>query len=145
MNKKFFQQVFASCLGNLLSILVVLTLSASGLIFLLIVLLSSDSTPVVENQSTLVFNLGSQIKDSHADSDLENLLTEEKIEKLTVRQITSAINQAANDDKIVALFLDGSGGNINTGYASLTEIRTWRPYLPPCGGRRRLILERYGG
>lgn len=121
--KKFLQQILASFLGSLAGLFFFFALSTTGLIIFFLILLFSDSTPQIENQSALVFNLGSQIKDNHSDTDLENLLSEDTKEKLTVRQITEAINKAAENDKIVALFLDGSKGNINLGYGSLTEIK----------------------
>ncbi len=121
--KKFLQQILASFLGSLAGLFFFFALSTTGLIIFFLILLFSDTTPQIENQSALVFNLGSQIKDNHSDTDLENLLSEDTKEKLTVRQITEAINKAAENDKIVALFLDGSKGNINLGYGSLTEIK----------------------
>lgn len=81
-----------------------------------------SSTPKIENQSALVFNLNSQISDYQRESDLNSLLGGNNTENLTLRDITYAINKAAEDKRISVLYLDGSRGNLITGYASLTEI-----------------------
>ncbi|AFZ47525.1 signal peptide peptidase SppA, 67K type [Cyanobacterium stanieri PCC 7202] len=122
--KKFLQQTFASFIGSLAGLFFFFALSAGGLFFFFMAVIMSSSTPQIENQSVLVFNLNSQITDSSGDRPLSTVLGEETPSTLTLRQITTAINQAAEDDRITALFLDGSRGNINTGYGSLSEIRT---------------------
>ncbi|MGY6529735.1 MAG: signal peptide peptidase SppA [Cyanobacterium sp.] len=122
--KKFLQQTFASFIGSLAGLFFFFALSAGGLFFFFMALLMSSSTPQVENQSVLVFNLSSQISDSTGDRPLTVVLGEESPSILSLRQITTAINRAAEDDRITTLFLDGSKGNINTGYGSLAEIRT---------------------
>lgn len=121
--KKFLQQTFASFIGSLAGLFFFFALSAGGLFFFFMAVIMSSSTPQIENQSVLVFNLNSQITDSMGDRPLSTVLGEETPSILTLRQITTAINQAAEDDRITALFLDGSRGNINTGYGSLSEIR----------------------
>ncbi|MBE9223513.1 signal peptide peptidase SppA [Cyanobacterium stanieri LEGE 03274] len=122
--KKFLQQTFASFIGSLAGLFFFFALSAGGLFFFFMALLMSSNTPQVENQSVLVFNLNSQITDSTGDRPLATVLSEESPSVLTLRQITTAINRAAEDERITALFLDGSRGNINTGYGSLSEIKT---------------------
>ncbi len=122
--KKFLQQTFASFIGSLAGLFFFFALGAGGVFFLFMALIMSGDTPQVENQSVLVFNLNSQITDHNADRNLPSLLAEENPNILTLRQITTAINKAAEDDRISALFLDGSKGNIETGYGTLAEIRT---------------------
>ncbi len=82
----------------------------------------SNTTPKIENQSALVLNLTSQISDYQKEINLTSLVSENN-NILTLREITSAINKAAEDSRIVALYLDGSQGSINSGYGTLTEIR----------------------
>lgn len=122
--KKFLQQTFASFIGSLAGLFFFFALSAGGLFFFFMAVIMSSSTPQIENQSILVFNLNSQITDSSGDRPLSAVLGEETPSILTLRQTTTAINQAAEDDRITALFLDGTKGNVNTGYGSLAEIRT---------------------
>jgi len=122
--KKFLQQTFASFIGSLAGLFFFFALGAGGVFFLFMALIMSSDTPQIESQSVLVFNLSSQVTDRNPDRNLPSLLAEENPNILTLRQITTAINQAAEDDRISALFLDGSKGNIDTGYGTLAEIRT---------------------
>lgn len=121
---KFFQQTLASFIGSLAGLFFFFLLTGSGLLIFLIALLLSDTTPQIKDQSVLVFNLNTQITDKKLDNTLEEFLAEEKTKNLTVREITKAIEKAAKDPKIVALFLDGKNGVLNSGYANLTEIKS---------------------
>ncbi|BAQ65393.1 signal peptide peptidase SppA [Geminocystis sp. NIES-3709] len=122
--KKFLQQILASFIGNLAGLFFFFALSGAGLLIFFFALLLSGNTPKIENQSALVFNLNTQISDSQSESNLSSLISSNNTQTLTLREITLAINTAAKDNRITTLFLDGSQGNITTGYASLTEIRT---------------------
>lgn len=83
----------------------------------------SNNPTKIENQSALVFNLTSQISDYQNEVNFSSLLSDNS-NILNLREITSAINKAAKDDRISALYLDGSEGNILAGYGTLNEIRT---------------------
>ncbi len=120
--KKFLQQVFASTIGSFAGLLLFFIVTSGGFFVLLIALLMSNTTPKIENQSALVLNLTSQISDYQKEINLTSLVSENN-NILTLREITSAINKAAEDSRIVALYLDGSQGSINSGYGTLTEIR----------------------
>jgi protease-4 len=122
--KKFLQQTFASFIGSLAGLFFFFALSGGGLLIFFLALLLSNNTPKIENQSALVFNLNTQISDAQSESSLSSLLSSDTVPTLTLREITSAINKASKDDRITALYLDGSRGNLTAGYASLTEIRT---------------------
>lgn len=121
---KFFQQTLASFFGSIAGLFVFFALGASGLLIFFITLLLSDTTPELKDQSVLVFNLGTEIKDSQSETTLQDILSEDKTETLSLRQVILAIEKATEDKRIVALFLDGKNGNISSGYANLTEIRT---------------------
>lgn len=121
--KNFLKQTFASFLGSLASLSLLALLSSGGLLFLVVILFSMSNIPKIENQSALVFNLNSQINDYQSESDLSSLLSNNTVERLNLRDIVYAINTAAQDKRISVLYLDGSKGNILTGYASLTEIK----------------------
>ncbi|WP_017293759.1 signal peptide peptidase SppA [Geminocystis herdmanii] len=122
--KNFLQQTFASFVGSLAGLFFFFALSGGGLLIFFLALLLSNNTPKIENQSALVFNLNTQISDAQSESSLSSLLSSDTVPTLTLREITSAINKASEDDRITALYLDGSRGNLTTGYASLAEIRT---------------------
>ena len=121
---KFLQQTWASFLGSIAGFLFILALGTGGLLVVFINLILSDTTPQIEDKSALVFNLASRIKDSESEANLTEIISEDITETITVRQATEAINKAAKDERIRAIFLDGRKGNINSGYASLTEIRS---------------------
>ena len=121
---KFFQQTFASFLGSVAGLFIFFFLVTSGLLVFFVTLLLSEKTPQLEAQSVLVFNLSTEIKDSLSQSSLVNILLEEDTEIITLRQITKAIEKATEDERIVALFLDGRSGSIDSGYANLTEVRS---------------------
>ncbi|WP_373481240.1 signal peptide peptidase SppA [Geminocystis sp.] len=120
--KKFLQQTLASFFGSLAGLFFFFILSGGGLLIFILALLLSNNTPKIENQSALVFNLNSQINDYQSDASLSSLIGNNN-DSLTLKEITSAINKAAKDDRINALYLDGSKGNIIAGYGTLTEIR----------------------
>ena len=120
--KKFLQQILASTIGSFAGLFLFFLLTGGGFLVLLIALLMSNSQPKIENQSALVFDLTSQISDYQNKVDFSSLISE-KNNVLNLREITSAINKAAKDDRISALYLDGSEGNILAGYATLSEIR----------------------
>lgn len=121
--KQFFKQTLASFVGSLAGLFFFLAVSGGGLFIFILALLLSNNTPKIDNQSILVFNLNNQINDHQSEATLSSLLSENN-NNLTLREITTAINKAAKDDRITAIYLDGSQGSITTGYASLTEIRT---------------------
>ncbi|BAQ62397.1 protease IV [Geminocystis sp. NIES-3708] len=120
--KQFFKQTLASFVGSLAGLFFFFALSGGGLLIFILALLLSNNNPKIENQSVLVFNLNTQINDYQSGTDLSSILSENN-QTLTLREVTTAINKAAKDNRIKALYLDGSRGNITAGYANLTEIR----------------------
>lgn len=121
--KKFLQQILASAIGSFAGFFLFFIVTSGGFLVLLIALLMSNNPTKIENQSALVFNLTSQISDYQNEVNFSSLLSDNS-NILNLREITSAINKAAKDDRISALYLDGSEGNILAGYGTLNEIRT---------------------
>jgi protease-4 len=121
--KKFLQQILASAIGSFAGFFLFFIVTSGGFLVLLIALLMSNNPTKIENQSALVFNLTSQISDYQNEVNFSSLLSDNS-DVLNLREITSAINKAAKDDRISALYLDGSEGNILAGYGTLNEIRT---------------------
>ncbi len=122
--KKFLQQVLSSTIGSFAGILLFFLLTGGGFVVLLIALVMSsnnNTTAKIENQSALVFDLSSQISDYQVTENIPLLISNNNV--LTLNQITTAIAQATTDDRITAIYLDGTKGNILNGYATLTEIR----------------------
>lgn len=119
--RDFLKYTFATVLG----LLIFLGLSIGGLLTLFISIASRDTGPVVKDKSVLTFDLSTNISDAKSGvSTLEEALSSDDTDTVTLRAALDAINQATKDPKIVAIYLysstDGLGG---TGFASLKEIR----------------------
>lgn len=122
--KQFLKQTFASFIGSVAGLLFFFALSTGGLFLFIIALMVSGNNPQVENQSVLIFDLSSQITDGNNQRPLPAFINPESSNNLSLREVITAINKSAEDEKISALFLDGSKGNINLGYGSLAELKT---------------------
>lgn len=123
--RDFFKYTFASFLG----ILIFFGLCTGGLIFLLISAALKDTGPEVKNKSVLVFDLSTTITDTNPGSGTGELLQKavsgERDDVVTLRTVLDTINKAAVDQRIVAIYLDGSSeaeGRIS-GLATLKEVR----------------------
>jgi protease-4 len=121
--RQFLKQTGASCLGTLLGLLVFAGLGLGSLALLLGVLLGSSERSSIEDQSILLFNLSTTIKDTPPSSTVTDVLSPSRAGTITLRQTIEAIEKAAEDPKIVGLFLYGRSSAGNYGYATLTEVR----------------------
>jgi protease-4 len=125
--RDFLKYTFASFLGTVLFC----TVSFGGLILLIITLAnaSKETEPRVENKSILTFDLSVEISDSPpsvAPSDVigDALAGSENTKAVTLHSIVRAIETAAQDDRIVGLYLYGNINPASTsGFAALDEIR----------------------
>ena len=123
--RDFLKYTFASLVGQL----IFCTLAASGLIFLLVAAATRDNEPQVKNKSVLVFDLSLNITDSSRASGTGELIQQavsgEDDDSITLRTVLDAIEKATKDRRIVGIYLDGNGesGNASTGYATLKEVR----------------------
>ncbi len=126
--RDFLKYTFASLLGNLLGLIVISTFGIGGLIFLAISAANREEPgPRVENKSILVFDLSVNITDSLPNSStsqaLQQALSDEESDSLTLRSVLESIDRATKDNRISAIFLQGtSAGNAN-GFATLREVR----------------------
>ncbi|MBD2344270.1 signal peptide peptidase SppA [Anabaena subtropica] len=122
----FLKQTLASLLGTLLGLFIFAGVSTTGLLFLLFAVASSSNTgPVVKDKSVVVFDLSMNITDREpsAGEELQNRLSGVTQERMTLRNVLDSIEKARRDRRIVAIYLDGSRGSNNLGFASLREIR----------------------
>jgi protease-4 len=128
--RNFFKQTFASLIGTLVGLFIFFGLGTFGLIFLLIAATSKDEGPTVKASSVLVFDLSLNITDSNPTSSTTEAIGEalsgENTESIALRQVLDAIDRASKDNRIVAIFLDGSGTKADrgTGLATLKEVRS---------------------
>ncbi len=120
---QFFKQTFASIIGTIAGLLILVTAGASGLVFLLVASTSSSKEPKIQDKSVLFFDLSTQIRDSQAPADIQKVLAGETQNTIALRQVLQSIDVAGKDDRIVALFLDGRKGSGGSGYATMEEVR----------------------
>ncbi len=118
--KNFLKQITASAIGTLLGLSLFAGVGVGGLLFLIMVAASLNSTPKVEDKSVLVLDLSLEIADNPVGG--QSFLGGDR-NNISLRTVLEAINQASTDDKIVALYLDSSGVSGGTGLANLREIR----------------------
>lgn len=120
--KNFFQQMVASFLGTLAAIVVLLSLGATGLV-LLFILIGAEPDPVLEEKTALILDLATPIRDTSPTLSLQQSLLGNQQEILPLRTVVNAIEKAAEDDRIVALLIDGRCSNQVDGYANLSEVQ----------------------
>ncbi|NEQ72714.1 MAG: signal peptide peptidase SppA [Okeania sp. SIO2C9] len=127
--KDFFKYTFASLIGSLLGIALIVSLGFGGLIFLVgsIASKAKDIGPKVKDKSILVFDLATNITDTRPISTtgeaLQEALSGDQPATITLRKAINALDAAAQDEKIIGLYIKGSSIPGITGLANLQEIR----------------------
>ncbi len=127
--RQFLKQTLASAVGSLAGLILFFTLGTSGLLFLLIAAASRDQGPQVRDKSVLVFDLSLNITDTDPSSStseaIEEALSGDQANSVTLRTVLDSLDKAAKDKRIVALYLDGSQSSAGsgTGLATLKEVR----------------------
>lgn len=125
--RQFLKQTFASTLGSLIGLCLFLGLSVGGLgilIFLLTAVSEDDQAQGIEDQSVLVFDLATQVRDSKPGANFAQAFSAAEPETMTLSRVLQSINEATKDDRIVAILLDGRENGIPNGYGTLEEVRT---------------------
>ncbi len=120
---QFIKQTFASVIGTIIGLSLFFTVGISGLIFLLIVSSNDKDEPIVKSKSVLVFDLSLNISDTEPPSSLAEALSGEENNTIPLRQVILAIENASEDNRIQAIFLDGRKTGLGNGYANLKEVR----------------------
>ena len=124
----FFKQTFASLIGSFFGLCLFFGVGTGGLILLLVSLASQETGPTVRDRSVLVFDLSTTITDTDpvtsASEALGEALSGEESSTLTLRTVLETIEKATKDDRIIAIYLDGTGQGSPTGFATLKEVRT---------------------
>ncbi|NER01278.1 MAG: hypothetical protein F6K17_00815 [Okeania sp. SIO3C4] len=127
--KDFFKYTFASLIGSLLGIALIVGLGFGGLIFIVgsIASKAKDIGPQVKDKSVLVFDLATNITDTRPISNtgeaLQEALSGDQPATITLRKAINALDAAAQDEKIIGLYIKGSSTPGRTGLANLQEIR----------------------
>lgn len=126
--RQFLKYTLASLTGSILFCLLLgflLTLGAVGLAGLIVAGLGKEGdAPTVEKDTVLVYDLSTVIPDSPEAIDPSALVFGAQTpSELTLRQAVLALEEAATDDRIAALYLKGGGADLGTGLASQSEIQ----------------------
>ncbi len=115
--KNFFKQVLATVVG-LIAFGAIVTFM--GIISIVGMIASGDSTPEVSNNSVMVLNLSGVI-DEQGQEDFLGTLTGNTISNLGLDNMLSAIKKAKDNDKIKGIYIEA--GILQAGYATMQEIR----------------------
>lgn len=118
--REFLKYTFAS----LVALLIFMGVSVGGLVFLVLLAASRDPAPRIKDRTVLSVDLGIDIVDTPA-SETVNLFASNDTPSISLKAALDAIDQAAKDDRIVALYLQGgaSPSGTSVGYAALKELR----------------------
>ncbi|EAZ92114.1 signal peptide peptidase SppA [Crocosphaera chwakensis] len=119
----FIKQTLASIIGTLAGLFLFTTVGVSSIVILLITLASVETEPAIKDKSVLVLDLSTQIQDKEPFVNIRDILSDKDQSVLTLSQVIKNIEKASKDDRIKAIFLDGSNANSGSGYASFAEIR----------------------
>ncbi|MBD1918569.1 MULTISPECIES: signal peptide peptidase SppA [Cyanophyceae] len=125
--RQFLKYTLASLTGSILFCLLLgslLTLGAVGLVGVIVAGLGKEGdAPTVEKDTVLVYDLSTVIPDSpEAIVPSALVFGTQSPSELTLRQAVLALEEAATDDRITALYLKGSTA-LGTGLASQTEMQ----------------------
>ncbi|MDQ2096647.1 MAG: signal peptide peptidase SppA [Tychonema bourrellyi B0820] len=128
--KDFLKYTFASLLGSLLGLVLIGSIGLGGLVILIAMAASSskDSGPQVKDKSVLVLDLSLNITDSKPSRStgaaIEEVLSDEGADTVTLRSVLDAIASAEKDPKIVGIYLEGNSDSGGSGFANLKEVRS---------------------
>ncbi|MEG4029665.1 MULTISPECIES: signal peptide peptidase SppA [unclassified Microcoleus] len=127
--KDFLKYTCASLLGTFLGMLLLGSIGLGGLVLLIAMAASSskDSGPQVKDKSVLVLDLSLNITDSKpsrsTSAAIEEVLSEDSGDTVTLRTVLDTIEYAKKDPKIVGIYLEGSSDSSSSGFANLKEVR----------------------
>jgi protease IV len=127
--RNFLKQTVASTLGSLLglSLFSILSLGLVAVIIGVIVETSTtkDSQIRVEDRSVLVLDLSRSIVDLDPGETFQEAIAGPGERSIELKAVLDAIDGAAQDKKIVGIYLDGSKNESgSTGFATLKEVRS---------------------
>jgi protease IV len=128
--RQFLKQALASTVGSLLSLTLFSAISLT--LFTAIIgavihnVSTTDEAVKVPNKSILTIDLSESIVDLDPGKTLQEVFAGEATHVTELKSVLNAINTAAKDKRILAIYLDGGGGKqVNgSGFATLKEVRT---------------------
>jgi protease-4 len=124
--RMFWKTVAANLVASLITFLVLgMLLFVGGFFFLAILISAARPEPGLRDQTVLVFDLDTNILDSPAHAHPAQLFGGSGESDLALSETLNAIDAAATDKHIVAMFISGSlqPADDGSGYAALREVR----------------------
>ncbi|MBW4520847.1 MAG: signal peptide peptidase SppA [Scytolyngbya sp. HA4215-MV1] len=115
--------------ASLLGLTLFAGLGMAGLFILLFAVASKDTGPQVQDKSVMVFDLSLNITDAKPRSStgqaLEEALSGDGSDAITLRTVLDSLKEAAKDKKIVGLYLYSSSEPTSggAGFGTLREVR----------------------
>ena len=127
--RQFIKQAFASTVGSLLGLTLFSAISLTLLLVILGAIINSATNNggvTVRDRSILTIDLARSIVDLDAGKSLQDAIAGEVGRTTELKSALNAIDAAAKDKRIVAIYLDGSKGDrlSSTGFATLKEVRS---------------------
>ncbi len=121
---------FKTTLATILGLTLFSGISLLGLVLLIVGIAATGEggVPQVKDRSILTLDLGQEITDSKSDPTTRELVNDavsgQLEDSVTLRSVTQAIDRAAQDPKITALYLTNSSSARRSisGYATLKEV-----------------------
>ena len=102
--KDFMKQAFATVVGILIF---TVAMGIIGVISILGMVASTESTPKVKDNSVLVLNLNGVMQE-RAEDDLYGFLTGGEVSSLGLDELTEAIDKAKADDNVKGIYIEAS-------------------------------------
>ena len=116
--KDFMKQTFATVLGI---VIFAVAMGIIGVISILGMVASSDSTPKVMENSVLVLQLSGQMQERSED-DFYGFLSGGEMSSLGLDEMLSAVEMAKNDENVKGIYLE-AGMFVPDGVASVQALR----------------------
>jgi protease IV len=127
--RQFIKQAFASTVGSLFGLTLFSAISLTLFLVILGAIINSATNNggvTVRDRSILTIDLARSIVDLDTGKSLQDAIAGEIGRTTELKSALNAIDAAAKDKRIVAIYLDGSKGDrlTSTGFATLKEVRS---------------------
>jgi protease IV len=127
--RQFIKQALASTVGGLLSLTLFSAISLTLIVATIDAIVNSVTTEnekvAVADKTIMTIDLSRSIVDLDPGKTLQEAIAGEATRSTELKSAIDAIDAAAKDKRIVAIYLDGSSGKqiSGTGFATLKEVR----------------------
>jgi protease IV len=125
--RQFLKQALASTVGSLVGLTLFSAVSLTVLtvtIGAIVQSASTDRTAKIPEKSILTLDLSRSIVDLDPGKSIQEAVAGEATRVTELKGVLNAIDAAAQDKRILAIYLDGSNGKLSTtGFATLREVR----------------------